>query len=310
MRIQAYLLLVIATTSWSLNFIIGKVLTGVVPPLTINFFRWIATFFIYLILNWKEVKINWKNYRIHWKLLIFLVLTGYCVNGLTVYCAVHHTTAINASLLTSFNPIMFALVAYFVYGEKINLIQGVGIVISLLGVLWIIFQGDLGRMLGLTLNTGDLLMIISVLSWALYSVVYRQKANEFQASILFTILLIGAVILNLQLSVVENLIIGTEWLGEINGKHLLGLVALNIFPTFLAFNCWNTALKIVSSSEASIFLNLLPVTTTLISVAFLGEELLFSSLLGGLFIFCGIFLVTNSHMMLRCFGSLKESLGE
>lgn len=309
MRTHAYLLLLVTTTSWSLNFIIGKVLTGVVPPMTINFFRWIFMFMVYMTLSWKQVKAEWRKYRKHWKMILFLSLTGYCVSGFTVYSAVNYTTAINASLLASFNPIMFVLVAYFVYGEKINKIQGVGITISLLGVLWIIFQGDFGKFFDLTLNIGDLLMLINVLSWALYSVVYRENATQFQTTTLVTILIIGGSIINLHLSVVENLMIGTEWIAKIGGKHLLGLLALNVFPTFLAINCWNKAIKMISASEAAIFINLVPVFTTIISVTFLGEKLLFSSLLGGIFILCGIYLMTNSQLILRYFGDYLENQG-
>lgn len=294
-----YVLLALAPLFWSLNFVIGKILSGVVPPNTVNFLRWILPFLVYMVLYRREVIGDFRHILSHWRLLLFLSFTGYCINGVTAYKAVHYTTAINASLLASFNPVVFVLVAYIIYGEKINKTQVIGIMISLIGVLWIVFRGEMGRLIELAFNVGDILMFVCVISWALYSVVYKRKANEFEVGFLFTVLIIGAIVLNLPLAIGENIMFGMEWIEKINAKHIWGIVALNIFPTLLAFNCWNRAITMVTSSEAAIFMNLIPVFTMIISVTFLGEKLLLSSVIGGICIFCGIILVTNSKIVTK-----------
>jgi len=294
MQLNRYLLLVLAASSWSLNFIIGKLLAGAVPPTVINLLRWVIAFMVFFPLSWKELIVHKGLFISRWRLILFLALTGYCLNGLTVYWSVHYTSAINASLLASFNPVIFAVLAFLFYRERINTIQGTGIIISVAGVLWIVFRGEPARILQLTVNLGDLFMLLSVLSWATYSLVYQKKAGGFPSASLFTVLLMGGLIINTPIVLTDILINGTEWIYSVNSSHILGIIALNLFPSLLAFVCWNKALLRVTSSEASIFLNLIPVLTTTISILFLGEQLLWSSVIGGAFILAGVLLVTNS----------------
>ncbi len=299
MKINRYLLLAFAAAFWSLNFIIGKLLAGAVPPIAINFLRWFIAVLVFLPQTWLDIKENLPSYlsrgRIY--LLLLLVLTGYCVNGIATYLAVNYTTAINASLIQTFNPIIFTLLAFLLYRERIDNIQVVGILASMTGVFWIIFRGEWSRLLQLNVNPGDIIMLLAVISWALYSLVYREKAGIFPPKPLFTMLLLGGLLMNFILFFIDSMINGLGWVQELNSSHVLGLLALNIFPTLLSFVCWNAAIVKVSAGEAAVFLNLIPVFVTIISVLFLDETLLLSSLVGGGFVIVGVLLVTNSKQI-------------
>lgn len=297
MRINRYLLLVFATAFWSLNFIVGKLLAGSVPPTAINFMRWFVAFLVFLPLTWKEIKANLSFYLSKLHLLFFLALTGYCINGVTTYLAVTYTTAINASFIQSFNPIIFTLLAFILYREKLDTIQIAGIFVSLVGVFWIIFKGELGYMLQMTVNPGDVIMLLSVISWAFYSLVYKKRAGVFSPRPLFTLLLIGGLLINFVLFFFDSMENGVGWVLELNSSHVLGLLVLNIFPTLLSYVCWNAAVVRVRAGEAAVFLNLIPFFVTVISVLLLGETLLLSSLIGGGFIVFGVLLVTNSDLV-------------
>ena len=296
MKINRYLLLALAASFWSLNFIYGKILVGAIPPVAINFMRWFLAFLVFLPLTWMEIKKDARFYLSKWYLLLFLALTGYCINGVTTYLAVTYTTAINASFIASFNPIIFTVLAFFLYREKLDTIQITGIFVSLLGVFWIIFKGELGRMLEVTVNYGDIIMLVSVVSWALYSLVYQKKAGIFSPKPLFTLLLTGGLLINFILFLFDGMQNGLGWVLELDSSHLFAITMLNIFPTFLSYICWNKAISQVRAGEAAIFLNLIPLFTTIISVLLLGEKLLFTSIIGGCFIVFGVFLVTNSRV--------------
>ena len=57
----AYALLVFATFCWSGNFIVGKfAYLHEVPPLTLNFFRWISVWLILITFTYKEIFNNWN----------------------------------------------------------------------------------------------------------------------------------------------------------------------------------------------------------------------------------------------------------
>ncbi len=296
-NINRYVLLALAASFWSLNFIYGKLLVGAIPPSAINLLRWLVAFLVFLPLTWMEIKKDVHFYLSKWPLLLFLALTGYCINGFATYLAVTYTTAINASFIASFNPIIFTLFAFILYREKLDAIQIAGIFISLIGVFWIIFKGEIGRVFEMTVNTGDIIMLLSVISWALYSIVYKKKAGIFDPKPLFTMLVIGGLLTNFILVIFDVVQNGLGWALELNSSHLFAIIILNVFPTFLSFICWNKGILQVGAGEAAIFLNLVPLITTIISILFLGETLLFASVIGGCFIILGVLLVTNSRVV-------------
>jgi drug/metabolite transporter (DMT)-like permease len=78
--------------------------------------------------------------------------------------------------------------------------------------------------------------------------------------------------------------------------HILGIIALNIFPSVLAYQFWNRALRSVSANEVAISQYLIPIFTTLISLAFLDERLHSFHLVGGGLVFLGVFLVTTPRL--------------
>jgi len=297
MQINRYVLLVLSAAFYSLNFIVGKLLAGAVPPAAINFLRWFVAIMVFLPLTWLEIRANLRYYLSKLHIIFFLALTGYCLNGVTTYYAVNYTTAINASLIQSFNPIIFTLLAFVLYREKVDAVQIIGIFVSLLGTFWLIFRGDLSRLLDLTVNPGDVIMLLSVCCWAFYSLVYKKKAGMFSPRPFFTLLLLSALLFNFILMFYDSMRNGTSWVLSLNSSHVIGLVVLNIFPTLLAFVCWNTAVVRVKAGEAAVFLNLVPFFVTIVSILALGETLLLSSLIGGAFIILGVVLVTNSKTL-------------
>lgn len=307
MYLSPYFLLTVAAITWSSNFIIGKILVGVVPPATLNFLRWIMPLVFCMPFSIRELQRNKKLYLKHFPLLVILAVTGYCLNGIPVYHAVHHTSAINASFIASFNPIVFAILGYTLFRERLSFLQGFGIFMSLLGVSLIVFRGNLLHVLSFKVNLGDILMFISVLSWGFYSVLYKNKGRIFPDRTFFIAIIPIAILVNLPFTLVENLQTGIGWISQLEAKHYLAIIALNIFPSLLPTLLWNNALLYVSSNQAAIFLNLIPVFTTIFSILLLREQFFIYHLLGGLLIFSGVMMVNNTQILKEGFiPSLKR----
>ena len=288
-----YILLGFTNLFWSLNFIIGKLVSGVMPPVTISFFRWLLPAAVFLTLNWGSVKNNIELIKKNITLLIGLGLSGYAINSICVYEAVSFTSTINTSFINAFNPVLIALAGYLMYRYPISRKQALGFFLSLIGVVTIIFKGRLLSILSLQVNIGDLFMLGSICFWAIHTVLYKQKATAMPARVIFTAMMCSGVILTLPLVIIENSLIGLSWIQRIEPSHILGILALNIFPSVLAYSFWNRALAHVSANEVAISQYLIPVFTTLISVSLLGERLQMFHLFGGGLIFLGVFLVTT-----------------
>lgn len=310
MNFLPHLLLTIACVLWSLNFILSKTLAGVIPPYTITCLRWILPALVFTPLAWRELREHKFLFAHGWKNLLLLIFTGYSINSFSVYLSMHYTTAINASFLASFNPVVFALLAYLLYGEKVTCMQSLGSFISIVGVVWIVFRGNPAGILELQVNPGDLLMIISIFSWALYSLVYKKKASGYPQTSLFLLLFWGGILFNLPISLVENSLYGWTWVNHVETRHLLALLGLNVFPSLLAFVSWNKAILKVPSNQASMYLNLIPFSASFLSILFLGEELQPSTLAGGFMILAGVILVTNSQAISKKLTDLIPSYRE
>lgn len=297
MQASPYILLALTSLFWSLNFIIGKLVATVMPPATISFFRWLVPCGILLCFNWQEIRAHAAVFRAKWLLLLFLGATGYGLNSMCVYEAVRVTTTINTSFINAFNPVLIAVAGYAMYRARIDRVQGLGFLLSLLGVLYIIFQGHWERVLRMQMNTGDLFMLASISIWSVHTVVYQRTVSGFPDRAMFTVMMIGGLLATLPFAVMEGALVHWSWVTQVRMVHVAGILTLNLFPSLLAYHFWNTALQKISANQVAIFLYLIPVYTTSISVLFLGEQLRLFHVLGGSLIFAGVLLVTNSRLL-------------
>lgn len=287
-----YFLLSLSCFFWSLNFIIAKLIVDVVPPLTISLFRWGLPLLFYLGYSWRHIRIDMPIYKRHWALLLLLGATGYSLNGIAVYEAVFYTSTINTSFINAFNPVLIAITGFALFRYPTSGGQVLGFLVSLIGVAWIIFRGDIASIIQLDVNVGDVIMVGSITFWAIHTILYKRYATQFPANSLFTMMMLGGTLVTLPLAIAENVLFGFEWLGRATLQHFAGMICLSVFPSVLAYRFWNQSLRLVDANKVAAFQYLIPVYTVLISVLFLGESLRPFQMIGGGLIFIGVLLVT------------------
>ena len=285
-----YFLLGMANFFWSLNFIIGKLVGTAMPPATVSFFRWGVPLLIFLSFCWRDIKANQVLYRRHWLLLTVLGTSGYCINSVTVYYAVLHTSVINTSFINAFNPVLIALAGFFCYHYPLTKRQMMGFLVAFAGVVWIVFKGDPSAIFALRINSGDMAMLLNVSIWTVHTLLYKKYGSLFPKESFFAVMILAGVAVTTPLMIIENLQDGTAWMAQFGWQHVWGLLALSVFPSVLAYRFWNEALSRVSTSKAAISQYLIPVYTVLISLVFLGEQIQNYQMLGGALIFIGVLL--------------------
>ena len=292
-HVSPYLLLCLTSLFWSLNFIIGKVLAGVVPPATLSLLRWLPAFLFFLVYYRRNLKEAWQLVRTHPMLVLLLGATGYSLNSIGVYEAVSHTTTINTSFINAFNPLLIAVTGYIMYRFPVSPKQAVGFFISLLGVIVIIFNGQFARLLALQANIGDLFMVVSIVIWSVHTIVYKYNAHLASSRAIFLIMIPAGLTVTLPFALLEGWLSNWGWVSQIRPNHLWAIVALNIFPSVLAYLFWNYALTKISANQVAIFQYLIPVYTTIISIIFLEERLRLFHICGGALILAGVLLVST-----------------
>lgn len=286
-RLTVLFLLVTATALWGGNFVIGRSFVNTLPPFALALFRWIVAFFTLLPFGLKELKNNRKIWKEHRIALLFMALTGIAMFNTLVYIAVHYTTSINASLINSSTPIMIMILSVIFLREKLSWKQGIGIILSLIGVLFIISRGEWSQVLSLTFNKGEMWMLLAVTTWAIYSILVKKFGGIFPqyGSFLYTIIV--GIIMLIPFASYEY-IKGATYIWNLHS--VLGVLYVGIFASIVAFLCWNKAVIHIGPGKAAPFLNLIPVFATVFAILFLNEQLMLTQVIGGALVIVGVFI--------------------
>ncbi|MGO4889777.1 DMT family transporter [Anaerobacillus sp. MEB173] len=295
---RSYLLLIFTVLFYSGNILIGKAINDL-PPITITLIRCLIAFIILLPISIREIRVHKQLWRKEWKPLVWLSLTGIVLFNSLLYGSLQFTSSTNVAIIEAITPVFTILLGITLLKERLNRLQWAGILLSIIGAIWVISKGSLQVILQLQFNLGDLIALFAVVSWAVYSILVKQHSYKFPVYGGIAAMLLIAIIFLVPLASVEW---SRDLLDLFNLKMIMGLLYLGIFPSILALMFWNRAVADIGPSRASIFLNLLPVFTIIGAVLFLGETVTIVQLLGGVIVIAGVFLSTR--------GKSKEPLKE
>ena len=280
------LLPVIATLFWGGNFVAGRMTLPEVPPFTLSLLRWSIALLILVPFTYRDIRANYRQYAKHWKALMGMGFLGIAAFTVTVYESILHTSAINAAILSSWAPLMIVIVSFFVLKEKINSSQVVGLVMSFVGVMWIVSKGSLTQFSQMELNMGDLLMLMGNLIWAFYSILLRKTSGHVPGLSGFTLSIASGILFLLPGSLWE---MQTQVVRIGTGEIIGALLYLGIFASVISFFCWTLAVQRMGPTKASPFLNLVPFFATIFAMIILNEKLLMAQAIGGMFILVGVY---------------------
>lgn len=277
-----HLMLILVALIFSTNFIVGKTLVEF-PPLFIGTVRFsVAGLFFFPILLFSKTKL--PKGRI-WVKIILMGITGVAIFNPLVYWGLHYTTSINATLINSFNPMTVAFIGFFLLKEKLTRSSVLGLLISFLGIAFIVGRGSLLDVLKLQLNIGDFLVFLSTFIWGFYTVLIRNLSTILKPMQSTSLAVMAGLIFMIPGSLVESI-----WLPipHITLGATLSLLYLGIFPSVVAFLFWSTGVSRVGSIQASSYYNLIPVFNVLLASYMLNEKVLPYHIVGGTFIIIGI----------------------
>lgn len=265
---NAYLLLALTMLFWAGNYTIGRWAADKVPPVTLAFLRWTGAALLVLPLALPHTARGWKTITRNLPILLALGITGAGLFNTLQYIALTETTATNAGIINSASPVMIAVLSLLLNGERIRWVQLAGIATSLAGVLTIIAKGEVAALAALQVNHGDLVMLGAMAIWALYTALL-DKRPTIHALAFAGVTYVIAGLLNAGLAAIE----------AAGGAHvvwspqsLAAIAYTAIFPSFLAYLCFNRGVEIIGPTRAGAFMHLVPMFTVALAVAFLGEQ--------------------------------------
>lgn len=286
--LRAFLLVAVAPLCWAGNIVLAKGMAAQIPPVALSFWRWLIAFLILLPLTWPHVKRDWRAARSGWKIIVLLSLLGITAFNTLLYTAMHTTTAINGSLIQSTMPAVIIIISLVFYGEPVSRLQVAGVSLCIIGAGVVVLKGHWQTLVGMTLVQGDLLMLAAVIIYALYSVLLAQRPSIHPVSFLVYTFGVGTIGL-LPLYLVERWALGPFALTPAVAATI-GYVA--IFPSIVAYFCWNRGVAVIGANRTGLFINLIPVFAAVLAIIFLGEALR-GFHLAGMLLIAGGFVLFN-----------------
>jgi len=281
---NAYLLLALASLCWSGNHLMGRAIAGHVPPLTISMLRWLLAAAVLYPFVHHHLRRDWPLIRAHFGVLVYLALIGGAVFGALQFVGLQLTTALNVSVMNSLAPLFMAAAGAAMFRDRLTGGQLAGIVVSLVGVMAIITQLDPAVLTHLTFNIGDLLILLNMLLWGVYSASLRWRPPIHPASFMFTFALISGV----------AMLPAFAWEYS-TGFHLqptlltvAAIVLVTLSSTIAAFMFWTRGLELIGPNRAGVFLHLIPIYSALLTGALLGEPLRSYHVVGFVLILAGV----------------------
>lgn len=283
-----YIFLVLAVLFWSGNFITGRYISTSIEPMQLSFYRWFFVLVLllpYILINYKDLIIGFKKDS-----LLLIVFGAFGIAGFNtfLYYGLQTTSATNALLINSSTPIFIILISSIIFRIAITRIQILGVVLSTLGVLYLILKGDVNHILELNFTPGDLWILLAALDWAIYSVLLKFKPKELSSFAFLTITSIIGVIILYMAFILQGYEIKFTFLS--NKDVLYSLVYIVIFPSILSFYFWNMATIEIGANKAGQSAHLMPIFGAFLAYIFLGEVLEFYHMVGIVLIAIGIYL--------------------
>ena len=283
-----YIFLVLAVLFWSGNFITGRYISTSIEPMQLSFYRWFFVLVLllpYIFINYKDLILGFKKDS-----LLLVVFGAFGIAGFNtfLYYGLQTTSATNALLINSSTPIFIILISSIIFRIAITKIQILGVLLSTLGVLYLILKGNINHILELNFTPGDLWILLAAFDWAIYSVLLKFKPKDLSSFSFLTITsFIGVMILYIAF-ILQGYSLEFSFLS--NKEVLYSLIYIVIFPSILSFYFWNMATIEIGANKAGQSAHLMPIFGAILAYIFLGEVLEFYHIVGIVLIAIGIYL--------------------
>lgn len=266
---------------WAGNAVVGRLMVGQVPPMTLNFLRWVLVALMLLPLGWRALR-QPQRLRALWPYLMLVGLLGAGTYNALQYLALVTSTPINVTLVASSMPVWMLAVGALFFGQHPTRRQLAGAALGLAGVLLVIGRGSLATLLAVQLVPGDVFTVLATIGWAFYSWLLARPPAALQ---------------RLREPGVPD---GWDWAGFLLMQALFGLLAAGTFAgaeqvlgaapirwsggviaallyislgaSIIAYRSWGLGVAQGGPALASFFNNLTPLFAALLSAWVLGEH--------------------------------------
>ncbi len=289
-RRVALVLLFVAPALFAANMLTARATHELIPPVALAFWRWFATLLLLLPFAAGALLRYRREVAREGRDLVLLGALGMGVCGAFVYIGADTTTATNIGLIYAASPILIVVFARFGYGEPLSALQGLGVALSLAGVLAVICRGDPRVLLGLRLSVGDLWILAAMVAWALYSVLLRHRPSRLPPMARFAAIVAGGVLVLLPFTLAEAL---AGEVPRLDSATVAAVLFLAVVASFGAYQVYGLIQRTLGAGPTGLLMYLIPLYNGVLAWLLLGERLEPYHLAGAALVLPGIYLATR-----------------
>ncbi|MFW5702085.1 MAG: DMT family transporter [Bacteroidota bacterium] len=269
----------------SMTHIVGKSITFEIPPATVLAYRAAiaaALYFVWIMIRrGKFLRIDLRDVPT----LLIIALLNVPLNQFLFLTSVKLTSPPNVALAYALTPAFVLIIAIIFLKESSTPIKISGVVLAIMGAVFMIFERGIN--FGSDHFTGNVLVLIASMAWALYTVLGRDFSRKYGAFYTTGIsLIVGFIIYFI---IFQFLPYGWHF-EDMTTTNWLQVFYLGAITSGLAHALWYWALTKLEASKVAVFNNLQPVFTTILSVIFFGTPITIPFLIGGAMIITGVVL--------------------
>lgn len=280
-------MLLICVFSWGSVFPIAKVILVQMHDLSLASWRFViaaACLSLYLAITgtpWP--KLTPSRYLV----LALIGIIGVGGFNLALFTGLKQTSATNGALIMALSPLVTSLIAAIAFRRRPSASQWVSLAVGLAGVLLVITNGSLERLLHLTFSHGDLWVIAGMLAWSLYTVASHAVGHWLPALPFTLITMIGGGAALLLVCQLQADVHPVQELASLSLPSLAGVLYIGLFATVIGYLFWIQGVKTLGAAKASLFFNFVPVFAALVSLL-LGQSLSGIQILGMSIVLAGL----------------------
>lgn len=286
---QSYIKLILVTIFFASNFIIARVSSAVLSPVTSSALRFtIASIFLIIIVFQKYRKFPKITFH-QLKIIILLGIVGIAGDSIFFFSGLKYTSASKASIIVALNPIFIAIFSNIFFNEKLSISKLTGIFISLIGAIVVISNGAVLSVFRGNISIGELYILGAVFCWVFFTLLGKSVSEKLDSiiilcysSIVGSIILTGIGIHQHSFVDLKNM---TLWI-------MLGSLSIGTLGTAISYKFYYEAVYSIGASRSGIFLNLVPVFATIGGILILKESPTLAFFIGALMVLTGVY-ITN-----------------
>ncbi len=267
---QSPLLCTLVIVIWGSLYISGRLVLQQIPALLVLFIRYVLSSVILLGVGYHTLHGHIAIARKDWGELFFAGVIGYFLSNAALFLGIQYSSASFASLINSLTPVVISGLAITLLGEKVTKLQALSLVIAVLGAGIII-----GKPTAEVTTAGMLICVFALFSWA-YATIHLKKLTAKYDPLLVTgygmaiaaVLSLPSALVFIHLTGATVSFAGNLWMYTC------------LVCTALAHLLWNELLQKLPATYCASFYPLQPLTSMILGVAILGEEMTPSLLIG------------------------------